>query len=218
MTLLQNINTMRKFSYAVAIFMLLYVTNCKTSMITNTWKSNDMVVKKYNKIMVVALVKNKDHDMREKMENHLTNDLNSKGENAVSSYQILGPKSFEGMKENQVIDNIRKLGADAVLTIVLLDKEKEKYYVPGRIYYSPYIIYHRRFWGYYTTIYDRIYEPGYYSEKTDYFWESNFYDLESRNLIYSVQTKSFNPESVETLAHEYGKVICDDMIEKGLLK
>ena len=168
--------------------------------------------------MIVALVKNKDHNLREKMEKHLADDLLAKGQNASSSFSELGPKSFEGMNENQVLDKIKKLGADAVLTIVLLNKEKERYYVPGRVYYSPYIIYHRRFWGYYTTIYDRIYEPGYYSENTDYFWESNFYDLESKDLIYSVQTKSFNPESTETLAHEYGKVICNDMMEKGLLK
>ena len=202
----------------VSAFVLLLIISCKSSLITHSWKSDAAIPKKYNKIMIVALVKNKDHNLREKMEKHLADDLLAKGQNASSSFSELGPKSFEGMNENQVLDKIKKLGADAVLTIVLLNKEKERYYVPGRVYYSPYIIYHRRFWGYYTTIYDRIYEPGYYSENTDYFWESNFYDLESKDLIYSVQTKSFNPESTETLAHEYGKVICNDMLEKGLLK
>ena len=194
------------------------MAGCKSSMITHSWKSETASQKKYNKIMIVALVKNKDHNLREQMEKHLVDDLLAKGQNASSSFSELGPKSFEGMNENQVIDKIKKLRADAVLTIVLLDKEKEKYYVPGRVYYSPYIIYHRRFWGYYTTIYDRIYEPGYYSENTDYFWESNFYDLANKDLVYSVQTKSFNPETLESLAHEYGKVICNDMLEKGILK
>jgi hypothetical protein len=105
-----------------------------------------------------------------------------------------------------------------VLTIVLLDKSKEKFYVPGRVYYTPYNIYHRRFWGYYSTIYERVYERGYYSESTNYFWESNFYDMKSKELIYSVQTKSFNPGDAETLGHEYGKLICNDMLKNGIIK
>jgi hypothetical protein len=90
--------------------------------------------------------------------------------------------------------------------------------VPGRVYYSPYVVYHRRFWGYYTTIYDRIYTPGYYSVDTKYFWESNFYDIATRELLYSVQTRSFDPGSAESLAHEYGRIIIGDMDKNGILK
>jgi hypothetical protein len=129
-----------------------------------------------------------------------------------------GPKSFEALSENEVIQKLDNSGIDAVITIVLLDKEKEKYYAPGRVYYSPYTIYHRRFWGYYTTMYDRIYEPGYYSENTNYFWESNFFDAKTKELIYSVQTKSFNPNSSNALANEYGKLICNDLFKKDILK
>lgn len=168
--------------------------------------------------MVIGIITDNNRDMREKMENHLTDDLSAKGINAVSSYKEYGPKSFEGLKENEALAKLQNAGVDAIVTIVLLNKEKEKYYVPGRVTYSPYTIYQRRFYGYYTTIYDRIYEPGYYSERTNLFWESNFYDAESKSLLYSVQTKSFEPGSAESLAHEYGKMIVADMGKKGLLK
>ena len=52
---------------------------------------------------------------------------------------------------------------------------------------------------------------------TKYFWESNFYEMESKELLYSVQTKSFNPVSTESLAHEYGKMIVNNMEKKGII-
>ena len=200
------------------IFWALLITGCYTSVITNTWKSKSIKSKKFEKILVIALVKQKDRSLRESMENHLVGDLVEKGITAISSLKEYGPKSFEALSENEVIQKLDNSGIDAVITIVLLDKEKEKYYTPGRVYYSPYTIYHRRFWGYYTTMYDRIYEPGYYSENTNYFWESNFFDAKTKELIYSVQTKSFNPNSSNALANEYGKLICNDLFKKDILK
>jgi hypothetical protein len=100
---------------------------------------------------------------------------------------------------------------------VLLDKTKERYYVPAQINYSPYVIYRNRFWRYYTTMYDRIYTPGYYTVETKYFWESNFYDMDSKQLLYSVQTRSFDPSSTESLAHEYGQLIVSNMVKSKIL-
>jgi len=151
------------------------------------------------------------------MENHLVEDLNEAGVKAISSINRYGPKTFENKSEETILNSLQKDGIDAVLTIVLLNKEKERYYTPSRVYYSPYIIYQRRFWGYYTTIYDRIYEPGYYCESTNYFWESNLYDIENKELIYSAQSKSFNPASINKLADEYGKIIKKDLIKMQAL-
>ncbi len=200
--------------FGAIVFLIL--DSCSTTTITHSWKSNLPNEIKIKKIMVVALVNPNDHKLRENMENHLSSDLIEKGFESISSMHVYGPNSFQNESEESVINKLRESGIDAVLTIVLLNKEKEKHYIPGRVYYSPYYIYHRRFWGYYTTIYDRVYEPGYYSESTRYFWESNLYDINNKQLLYSVQTKTFDPSSTEQLAHEYGKLICKDMINKGI--
>ena len=192
--------------------------SCTSSQITNSWKSENIPEKKFNKIMVVGIIAGSDWALREKMETHLVGDLADKGYAAVSSIKEYGPKNFENMKEAEVLDKLSGLGVDAVVTIVLLDKDRERYYVPGKVYYSPYTIYQRNFWGYYTTIYERIYTPGYYQVNTRYFWESNFYDLKNRNLLYAVHTESFDPDSMEALAHEYGLLIVNNMLIKGVLK
>ncbi|HEY8894521.1 MAG TPA: hypothetical protein VIM79_06885, partial [Niastella sp.] len=66
-------------------------------------------------------------------------------------------------------------------------------------------------------MYNRVYGPGYYVTNTKYFWESNLFDVASKELIYSVQTESFDPASSESLAHEYGKLIVKDMVKHQLL-
>ena len=203
----------------VGLAAFLFLFSCSpSSRITHSWISKTIGEKNYNKILVVGLMPNNDRELRENMENHLVGDLTTRGYNAISSLKEYGPKSFENMKEQEAIDTLHTSGVDAVITIVLLDKNKEQYYMPGRVYFSPYFIYHRHFWGYYTTIYNRVYSPGYYQVDTKYFWESNFYNLETKELLYSVQTTSFNPGNTQSLADEYGKLIVADMAKKGIIK
>ena len=88
------------------IFWALLITGCYTSVITNTWKSKSIKSKKFEKILVIALVKQKDRSLRESMENHLVGDLVEKGITAISSLKEYGPKSFEALSENEVIQKL----------------------------------------------------------------------------------------------------------------
>ena len=208
---------MKKINLAVMAAVIFLLSSCSSTKITSEWKAPNATAVKYNKIMVVGIIREADRTIRERMEDHLVGDLKALGYNAYSSMEQYGPKSFQGMTEEQVNEKLRKDGIDAVMTIVLLDKQREKYYVPGRVVYSPYNTYHNRFWGYYRSIHARIEMPGYYDVSTKYFWESNLYDLTNQKLLYSVQTQSFDPVSVDALAHEYGKKIIESMIKNNVL-
>lgn len=204
-----------------ALVFLFFAASCSTSRITHSWRSDNILKNNYNKIMVVGLSDEKDRNMREQMENHFAGDLAALGYNAISSLKVYGPKSFENSTEKEVLSNLDSIGVDAVITIVLLDQKSERYYVPHKVYRSPYRtrfgFQHQNFWGYYSTTHTRIYTPGYYQVDTRYFWESNFYDMEKKQLLYSVQTRSFNPSGTESLAHEYGKMIVNDMVKHGVI-
>ena len=152
------------------------------------------------------------------MEDHLVSDLRNLGYNAFSAYDQYGPKTFQNMTEEQATKKLARENVDAVLTIVLLDKQRERYYMPRTIVYSPYMSYHNRVWGYYYSLNSRIEEPGYYEVTTKYFWESNFYDLAQNKLLFSVQTQSFEPSSAGDLAHEYGQKIIQQMIKNSVLQ
>ena len=195
----------------------LFVTACSTTKITSSWKAANVQPKHYSKILVLGLIKDSDRSLQEKMEAHLVDDLKSKGYNAVGSLQEFGPKAFSNVTEAEALARLKQINIDAVVTIVLLDKQKERNYVPGRMYYSPYVMYYNRFWPYYGTLNYRIYEPGYYVTDTRYFWESNVYEVSTQSLLYSVQTKSFDPANSESLGHEYGRLIIADIVKNNIL-
>lgn len=198
---------------------LIIVAGCNpTSKITSSWKAENVQPKDYNKILVLGLMNVPDRTIREKMEEHLAGDLKTLGYNAVCACEVFDPKAFNDMTEEAAINKLKNQGIDAVLTVVLLDKQKERKYVPGNIYYSPYGYYYNRFWGYRSTLYHRIYEPGYYVSDTKYFWESNLYDMASQQLVYSVQTQSFSPDNADILGHEYAKLIVKDIVKHNVLQ
>ena len=206
----------KSISFLTAAIILFF--GCADVKITHSWNTLNAVQNRFNKILVVGLFTNKDRGLREKMEDHLQGDLQEIGIQAVSSIKLYGPTSFEQTNEAALLSKIEGDGIDAVMTSVLLDRKKEKYYVPGRVYFSPFYSYHNRFGPYWGVMYERIYSPGYYQSTTKYFWESNIYDLKTKQLIYSVQTESFDPNEATALAHQYGKVIINDIKRKQILK
>lgn len=199
------------------VFILITAGCGPSSRIISSWKPNNIQPRQYNKIMVLGLINIPDRTLREKMEEHIAGDLRELGYNAVCSCDEFDPKTFEDMNEKQALDKLTGSGVDAVLTVVLLDKARERYYVPENVYYSPYFIYHDSFWGYSRTMYGRVYAPGYYAVSTKYFWESNFYSLDEKQLLYSAQSQSFDPASAQALGHEYGQMIAKDMVKKNVL-
>lgn len=206
------------FAAFFTLLALLLIMACADVRITHSWQSSAASQNRYNKLLVVGLFTNKDRALREQMETHLQGDLQALGIHAVSAIKLYGPTSFEQTKEEAFLSKIEGDGMDAVLTIVLLDRKKEKHYVPGRVYFSPFYSYHTRIGPYWGIMYDRIYSPGYYQSTTRYFWESNIYDLKTKQLIYSVQTETFDPDEASSLAHQYGKVIVNDIKDKNILK
>lgn len=211
---------MRKFLNKIYLLFLivLFFSACgSATRVSYSWK-NSSSAKSFQRILVVAIMNQQNHAFRSTMENHLVDDLMGRGVLAHASMPMLGPKALEGKTEESVLASLQQPNIDAILTVVLLNRQKEKYYVPGRVYYTPYAMYHRSFWGYYQTVYERIYEPGYYAENIEYFWESNLYDAQTKELIYSVQTTSFDPASTNKLAHQYGKLITEELIKNGIIK
>ena len=210
-----KMKTIKSISYLLA-FLLAF--SCSSTRITSTWKAPNTVARPYNKIMVLGIIREADRTIRERMEKHLADDLKSRGYQAFSAYEVYGPKAFEGFNEKQANEKLAGDGIDAVITVVLLDKQKERYYVPGRMVFTPYNYYRSHFWGYYSSIQYRIESPNYYEVTTRYFWESNLYDLNTKQLVFSVQTQSFEPASTESLAHEYGQKMMQSMEKNNILQ
>jgi hypothetical protein len=170
-------------------------------------------------ILVMGLNRESDRSLLFEMEKHLSEDLRGRGYYASSALSVFGPHYFDRLSEQEALNKLQQSGYDAVLTIVMLDKDKERHYVPGRVMYTPYVFYYSRFWGYRTVLVQRVYEPGYYVSNTKYFWETNLYSLrEAQLLLFSAQSKSFEPGTASAFGHQYARSMIVRMVEQGVLK
>jgi hypothetical protein len=186
-----------------------------SSKIISSWQDKDIPAKSIKKVLVLGLFTDKDRTLRLKTEQELTGGLQALGYQAMSAAEEYGPKSFQNMKEEQALKKLRDINVDGIITITLLDKNKEKYYVPGTVSYAPYPIMRRGFWGYYSYYYPRVYDPGYYQTTTSYFFETNLYNIDNK-LLYSAQSETFDPSSLSSLADEYAKAVIKDMQKKNV--
>jgi hypothetical protein len=208
---------MKHIKYLVLFAAISLLAACSSTKVTSSWKSPDVSSQTLSmkKIMVAALLPDRNRDLQKSMERQLVDELKSKGMDAVSAYEVYGPKYFP-QDEHQAVNKLRETGVDGFLTIVLLDKNKEENYNPGYSQIAP-VGYYRNWFGYYRTIYGRVYTPGYYTSQTKYYWESNLYDVPGEKLIYSAQSQSFDPSSVNKLASDYSVKLINDMTKQGLV-
>jgi hypothetical protein len=204
-------SSIKKIS-GIGFGLMLLLWSCNSAKITTAWKAPAVEPTKYKKILVLAIISEKDRQVQERMEQHFVGDLANMGYTAISALQLYGPRAFDSVKEMAAIAKIKSSGADAVITIVLLNMDKERTYVPERTYTL------NMLGGYYGQHYQRIYEPGYYTTTTKYLWESNFYDLSTQQLLYSVQSKSFSPGSIESMSHQYGQLLVANMRKNHVLQ
>jgi hypothetical protein len=197
--------------------LLAFLISCQPTKITQSWAAKNVVPKQYKKVLVLGLLTDNDNELQTKMENHVADDLRGLGYLTIAANKVFPPGTFVKGDTARAVAALQGGGFDAIFTIVLLDKTKELYYVPGKIIdYSNYDKY-GRFNRYYNTVAERIYSPGYYGEETKYMWENNFYDLDTRQMIYSARSSSFDFTSKNVLAHTYGQLMVSSLIDKKIL-
>lgn len=119
----------------------------------------------------------------------------------------------------KAVEAVRAAGHDGILTVALLDQTSESRYVPGSTMYSPmaYGGYYGYFGGYYGFYGPMTYDPGYYTTDKMYYIEVNLYDVKSEKLVWSSQSETTNPSSLEAFSHTFAGVVVDQMIKDGVI-
>ncbi len=128
----------------------------------------------------------------------MTQALNSEGVNAGTATSIFGPKRLKGLKEDDIVKKLQNSDYSAVMSVSLVKKERQRNYVPSTYYAYPYPgnhSFYRRYWY----VYDRVYTPGYYTASTNWVLEADIYTIDEDELIYSSQTRSYDPDNAKHL-------------------
>lgn len=195
----------------------LMLASCNTTHIISSWSSETPPANIMSKVLILGIMQNRQDN--DNIENEMVSELRLNGINAVAATSIFGPKRFKGLNEEQITEKLKGSDFSSVMIVFLVDKEKEKNYTPGNSYATPRIVGYSRYYRRYIVRYDQMYTPGYYSTSTNYVLEADLYSVNDDDaLIYSAQTKSYDPTNSRDLGISFAKSIVQEMKTRGLIK
>lgn len=199
---------------------MLIVVGCGTSTsITGAYKDAAAPNTKYSKVFVVAISDRA--AARQTVEKSVAQLITSRGAAAVKSSDALPPdfRSGDATKDkNLLLSKIKETNCDGILTVALINQEHETRYVPGTANYYPMGVgYYGGFGAYYAYGYNNFYTPGYYTDDKIYYLEANLYDTATEKLVWSAQSKTYNPTSLDDFLAGYTKALSDQMNKDGIM-
>lgn len=189
--------------------------------ITGSWVNKEKLADKdYNNVFIAALTS--DRQLQSTLENELATRAELRGVNAITSHNTFTRTFTSDNKpsKEELLSTIKTSDADAIFTVTVQDVETDTHYVPGNTVYPTPLLYsyYGDFYGYYDTMYPIAYNTGYYTEDKVYYMESNLYDADTEELLWSAQSKTYDPVDVEIFVEEYAEAIADQLADDGLIK
>jgi hypothetical protein len=204
-------------SAASYLIFFITITSCTSTRIDSSWKDPQFQNTSFKKIIIAGIMEGKKRkSLQWSFESHAVNDLKMIGYTAEAASDVYGLKGLNGKNEDEILQMLKKDGYDAAITFTLLDVNKEKNYVQGHLEFWPGGFYYNRFGRYYSYWYNRIYSPGYYVTNTTYVVEGNVFNLQTDKIIFTAQTESIDPSSVDNLAHRISRSLIRSMQEKNI--
>jgi hypothetical protein len=213
---------MKNFSiFTISAFVMMLVCSCSSNQLTGVWVNKEkMEQKSYKKIFVLA--QTADIQARKAVEDALVAKAKDRGFELVSSISIMPPSlsNPEIPSKESVIEGVKSSGCDAAFIVTMLKKEENVRYTPGTTVYAPlpYYRWNSNMFNYYDYWRPSVSTPGYYSNNHSYFLQSNLYDAASQELMVSIQSELFNPESLQKFAKDYVNDVVSKLQKEGLLK
>lgn len=200
--------------YLLLLILISVSYSCSpTTDLTASWSREDFPKDRYDNVFVTALVQ--DEQARLMMEEELANTLRQEGVSVETSSSLF-PRSFNGENtpaKEDIMSKINEEKHDAILTVNFIDAETDRQYVTTGYAYDPVTHYgwYGDFYGYYSTVYPTAYDPGYWTLEKTYFMETNLYDAENEKLVWSAQSKTYDPTNLEAFTESFAGTVVSEL-------
>lgn len=210
--------TFKKAKVLMAFSAILFLaTSCNSTKILSSWSVSSPPQGAMDKVLVLAVIQ--DMQQKNEIEQTMVSELNRSGVSSTTATSIFGPKGFKGLSEEEITSKLRGSKFTSVIIVSLVDKEKESSYTPGTYYSTPRIVGYSRFYRRYIVVHDQMYTPGFYSTSVNYVLEADIYTVnDDDELIYSAQTKSYDPGSARALGESFAGAIVQELRTIGIIR
>jgi len=211
---------MTRFLFITAV--LCFITSCsnKGTNVVSSWSDENQQSKAYNKILILGI--SEKISSRAEVESAIVKRLFKENISAVASLSLFPPQlQAKPVSEERMIGAVKSNNIDAVLIISLLDVKKEETAVPATTYTTyttgpmhPY--YHAPYYGYYSTAHRTVHTPEHTVKTEKFYLESNFFSVKSKELVWTAQSESIDPENISDFAVQYSEAIISEMLDAKL--
>ncbi len=196
------------------------LASCANTKISQSWVEPDNK-KSYDDLLIIGIGESQHN--RRAYESNFVEELMANGADAEASYKLI--KSNEKIDRSTVTRAIKGMGIDGVIVTHLVAVDEETIYRPttGYAYGGGYGVgygggYYGGLYSYYPHVNSYVNNPGYYTTHETYTLETNLYDVESEELVWSARSRTFAPESVQEVIVDLTKLLIKDLQQKNLIK
>jgi hypothetical protein len=198
-------------TWLLLAFSALLLGACASIETTAEWKDPEYRGGAVASFLVVGVSDNL--PARRRFEDEFAATLQAAGAQASASYKVLG----EGVEPSAeaVETYLADASQDAILVTHLIGSEARNVYTPPS--WQPVPRYYDSYRGYYGAVHDYVYRPGYYTEHEFVQLETNLYRAGDGVLIWSMQSQSIDPGSIDRLIDDLIELATKRMQDQGLL-
>lgn len=202
------------------LFIITFFLSCmptKDITITNSWINRERLKERaYKNIYIIGLFNNT--TVSAILEYEIAMEANSRRYKTYRNREEF-PYIFDDPAKGKemLLAKVKTLGCDAIFITTLKDVHSESHYVStssigvGVSGYTPMNGYANNFDSYYSSYYTETSLSGYYETNKLYFVESNLYDANTHELLWSVQSQSYNPVDIEKVSKDYTHELFDEL-------
>lgn len=199
--------------FRVAIIGLLacLITACATSsQVNSVWTDPDATPTIYRNVVVFGVASQS--TVRRAYEDNFATALTASGVSARSSHTLVSDKSLK--RPAQIKRALSGAKADGLIVTHLVPEASQDTVPAARAASVP--ASYRRFDRYYNQVYADVARPDYYAGCESLRLETNLYDAQRENLIWSGRSQPLDPNSDQTISQIIAEVIAQ-LRRDGLL-
>jgi len=198
---------------AIVIPASLLLISCATTKLTHVWTDEAYQGAPFSHVLVVGV--SDEERVRRSFEDEFVKRLKEIGIEGVASAAAI--PSDQKLEKKAIVSAVERFGVDAVLITHLIGvDEKETYHQPST-YYRPSSYYYGGYYGYYGNVYSYVHSPGYYTTHVTVRLETNLYEAETEDLIWSGKSETLDPDSKPKMIDSVINVVIKNLQKDKLL-
>lgn len=206
---------MSRLARLVAVILLAAVSaGCLSTQIRDSWVAPDADTPMQIDRAIIVFI-DPDERSREAAEDALVARLGS--DRAVASHTMFSNEQIRDTDDQEHVEALRRevqaAGIDGAVVMRLVDEQERLNYSVGMAY----PVYYGGFYPYYGYGWGNVYGPAYVTSNTVVSAETNIYDLDADELVWSGITETFNPDSIRSMVTDIAEAVIHELRNRRLL-